>query len=176
MKRLLYIVICVATVAAVAVSCNNVGCTDNQNSVPLAGFYSMSTFEQVSLSGIDVGGVGAPADSLLIKSEGFEAASQVYMPLRSTSDVTRYFISYRQPGLDSLGLADTITFRYTSIPYFASEECGAMYHYRITSLQYTRLLIDSIGLTDSTITNVERETIKIYFRTAQPDTIPDEQL
>lgn len=154
--------------AALIVSgCGASLCTDNQNSIPLAGFYSMATFEPISLDSLAISGVGAPNDSLLLAPS--RTASQVYLPLRSTDGGTRFCISYRQKALDYPEFNDTLTFTYTSIPYFASAECGAMYHYRVTSLTYTRHLIDSVGLTDSTITNVERETVKIFFRTSQPD-------
>lgn len=41
-----------------------------------------------------------------------------------------------------------------------------MFRYIITSYTYTKHLIDSVGLVDSVITNVDRERIRIYFRTA----------
>lgn len=156
--------------AALVAGCNTTGCTDNQNSVPLAGFYSYATFDPISVPGIEIGGVGAPADSLLLKSSGSQ--QQVYLPLRAAHDVTKFFIHYTQPGLDDPALNDTLTFTYTATPYFASEECGAMYHYRISHLGYTRHLIDSVGMTDSLVTNVEREQIRIFFRTVE--TSPDE--
>ncbi|MCH5325892.1 MAG: hypothetical protein J1E29_01670 [Duncaniella sp.] len=147
--------------------CNAVGCTDNQNSVPLAGFYSMSTLAPMNVDSIAISGIDAPNDSLLLAPS--EIAHQVYLPLRANQPQTEFVISYRQHALDYPEFRDTIRIAYKSIPYFASEDCGAMYHYRITSLIHTTHLIDSIGLSDSTITNVERETISIYFRTSNPD-------
>lgn len=44
-----------------------------------------------------------------------------------------------------------------------------MYHYKVTRFTYTRHLIDSVAMTDSLITNVDRETIKIFFRTASEE-------
>lgn len=163
MRRLLLIPLA----ALVLEGCNSVGCTDNQNSIPLAGFYSMATFESISLDSLAIGGVGAPGDSLL--QGPFDRRSQVYLPLRSSQPETEFCISYRQKALDRPELNDTLRFTYTAIPFFASEDCGAIFHYRITRLSYTRHLIDSVGLLDSTITNVERETVRIYFRTSEPD-------
>lgn len=167
MKSLVYIsaVSMLVALGAYGLSgCSAVGCTENQNSVPLAGFYSSASGKAVNLSGIAVGGVGAPADSLLLGSA--TQASQCYLPFRSTKQSTSFYILYKQLGE---GVTDTITFDYESIPFFASEECGAMYHYRITGVSHTTHVIDSVGLTDSTVTNVERETIKIYFRTNEAD-------
>ena len=152
-------------VASVAAGCNTTGCTDNQNSVPLAGFYSYATFESVSLDSVEIGGVGAPADSLLLRPNEYGAGYyQTYLPLRAGKERTQFFIRYVQKHLNRPELFDTLTFNYVSTPYFASEECGAMYTYRITSLTHTNHLIDSVGISDSLITNVERESIAIYFR------------
>ena len=44
-----------------------------------------------------------------------------------------------------------------------------MYRYKITSVTYTTHLIDSVGIVDSLITNIDRERIRIYFRSADND-------
>ncbi len=74
-----------------------------------------------------------------------------------------------QKSLAQYGVEDRITFYYEAHPWFASEECGAMYHYRITRVSHTTQLLDSVGVADSLITNIERETIGLYFRTSEPD-------
>lgn len=167
MKSFFHIItVVVATWLAVS-ACSNVGCTENQNSVPLAGFYSSSTEESILPDSIAVGGVDAPNDTLLLGPGS--RASQVYLPLRATSPSTEFYIKYKQKALDYPWLVDTIRFDYTATPYFASEDCGAMYHYLITSYSYTTHLIDSVVVTDSLITNLDIERIKIFFRTADPD-------
>lgn len=164
MKFIIHIIsVVVAVTWAVLSSCSNVGCTDNQNSLPLAGFYSMSTKEAITPDSIAIGGVDAPNDSLLLDESSHE--SQIYLPFRANKPSTRFYIQYKQHLLDLFQIADTITFEYTAIPYFASEDCGAMYHYLVTNFSYTTYIIDSVAMTDSLITNIERETIQIYFRT-----------
>ena len=167
MKRLLYITASTLLTALSLTGCSSTGCTENQNSVPLAGFYSMSTGDAISIDSLAIGGVGAPNDSLLIGPS--ERASETYLPLRSTETSTTFVIKYMQKALAQYGLEDRITFYYESRPWFASEECGAMYHYRITRVSYTNQLLDSVGISDSLITNIERKTIGLYFRTAAPD-------
>lgn len=147
-------------------SCSNVGCTENRNSLPLAGFYSMGTKEPVTPDSLEVGGVGAPGDSLLLDESSH--VKQLYLPFRSTAASTGFYIRYKAKALDYPELVDTLKFTYDSRPYFASEDCGAMYHYFITHFSYTTHLIDSVAVTDSLITNFDRETIQIYFRTAEP--------
>ncbi len=163
MKKATYIFICLT--ALLVAACNTSGCLDNQSAIPLAGFYDSATGKSIALSALDVSGVGAPNDSLLLASG--TSASQLYLPMRSTKQSTAWCFHYTQEGLDDPANNDTIVFDYTSEPFFASEECGAMYYYNITRMSYTTHLIDSVVITDSLITNVDIERISIYFRTAE---------
>jgi len=144
-------------------ACNTSGCTDNQSSLPLAGFYSASTGQAISVDGFDIAGVGAPHDSILYEQGA--ARSEIYLPFRSDAGSTAYTFTYHADSITTI--TDRIEFTYTSEPFFASEECGAMFTYRITGLTYTRNLIDSVAITDSLITNTNSQRIHIYFRTSQ---------
>lgn len=172
-RRMAHISTAAATVAAIMTyvpSCSSTGCTDNRSSLPLAGFYAEGTGSTIALDSIDVGGIGAPGDSLLLATP--HTATEVYLPLRSEFNSTAFFIAYRYKALDYPELVDTITFGYTSIPYFASEECGAMMRYRINSVAYTRHILDSVAIVpaDSIITNADIENMRLYFRTASAET------
>ena len=140
--------------------CNTAGCSDNHSALPLMGFYDYATGRSM---GLDSWG-----ESLL--NHAGERVSQIYLPFRSDSEVSAFCLHYDYPsqGLDLPELNDTITFRYDVQPYFASSECGAMYSYRIRSCTFTRHLIDNVVIADSMITNIERERIMVYFRTATP--------
>ncbi len=124
----------------------------------------MQTGQAISVDSLAIGGVGAPNDSLLVSPS--TSASQTYLPFRASKSSTSFYVEYRQASLNFPELNDTLTFDYEARPYFASEECGAMYHYLITRFSYTTHLIDSVAVTDSLITNIDRESIKIYFRTS----------
>lgn len=167
MKKLLYIAAIATISGAVLAGCNTTGCTENQNSVPLAGFYSMTTGDAIGIDSLAIAGDGAPNDSLLLGPS--ERGTEVYLPLRADRNVTTFVIKYMQKSLADHGVEDHITFYYESTPWFASEECGAMYHYRITRVSHTSQILDSVGISDSLVTNIERQTIGLYFRTADPD-------
>lgn len=154
---------------AVLHSCNTDGCTDNASALPLMAFYSMTTKSPMVLDSIAIGGVGAPGDSMLV--EPGQSVMSLYLPFRFEQEATsfRFHYDYKEQGLDNPAMDDVVTFHYTSRPYFASEECGAFYEYTITKVDYTRHLIDSIGISDSVITNVDMERIQVYFRTVEPD-------
>ncbi len=146
--------------------CNTSGCTDNRSSILLAGFYSSSTLRAITVDSLEMGGVDAPDDSLLVDID--QRLNQVYMPLRSDNTSTQFCFHYASKALDYPELNDTVTLEYSSEPYFASEECGAMYRYHVQRLEYTHI-IDSIALPDSLINNANIERMKIFFRTENPD-------
>ncbi len=152
-------------------ACNSNGCLDNQNSIPLAGFYSMSTKQPVTVSQMQIGGVGAPNDTLLLSSG---SASEIYLPFRATTDETSFYFRLVPTATDGEDtkpepIYDTITFKYKTTPYFASSECGAMFQYEITEYSHTSLFIDSVAVTDSLITNVDIQRIQIYFHDSSSD-------
>lgn len=156
-------------------SCGTDGCLDNQNAIPLAGFYDSASGSSISISNMQVSGVGAPGDSIL--QPAGRAISQLYLPMRSTADKTEWclhYVSADNPDADTDAFNDTIAFEYDSREFFASEECGAMYLYEITHVRYTTHLVDSVVVTDSLITNVDLERIRIYFKTADDNDAPEQ--
>ncbi len=151
---------CVLAVAlAATTACNTSGCLDNGSAIPLAEYRSSLTGKAVTASGITIHGIGAPGDSVLVS--GTQSVSQVYLPMRSSATVTSWCLTYADAVTPPP--TDTITFEYTSRPYFASEECGAMYAYTVRQARTTHTRIDSVVMLDSLITNADRVTIAIYF-------------
>lgn len=152
------------SVAAALWSCNNSGCNDNRSSVPIAQFYSSLTGKSVALDSLQIGGVNAPGDSLLLNVG--TAATEVYLPLRANQPDATFFIDYKYKELAAHGVSDRVKISYETIPYFASEECGAMYRYRITSIVHTNQLLDSVAVVaaDSVVTNLNIPSLTFYFR------------
>ncbi|MDE6462052.1 MAG: hypothetical protein K2L32_04655 [Muribaculaceae bacterium] len=150
----------IAAVLLTVAGCASDGCLNNRNSIPLAGFYSSQTHEPVTVAAVTVAGDGAPGDSMLLNNE---AASQVYLPFRANADEVTFGFSV---AVDGGVMTDQLTFAYRTMPYFDNADCGAMYRYLITSVDFNGALIDSVGIVDSLVTNVETERIKIYFHGA----------
>lgn len=149
-----------ALALAAATACNTTGCLENGSAIPLAEYRSSLTGKPVTITGITIHGIGAPGDSVLL--DGIRSVSQVYLPMRSTQTTTAWCLTYASEATPPP--TDTITFEYTSKPYFASEECGAMYVYTVREARTTHTRIDSVVMLDSLITNADRVTIAIYFR------------
>lgn len=146
-------------------ACNTQGCTENHSAVPKAQFCSMTDGRAISLDSVQISGVGAPGDSVLY--EAGTSRNSVYLPMRSAQSRTQWCLSYKWKYLDNPALNDTLTFDYQALPYLAGDECGAMYRYKVTGVRYTAHLIDSVGVTDSLITNIDRVYFNIYFRTTE---------
>ena len=137
---------------------------DNRNSIGLAGFYDSATKKEVSIDSISVFGVGAPNDSMLVRNG--RGVKQVYMPFRINASTVQFCFRYEQKALNFPQLNDTLTINYDPVPYFASKECGVMYIFSIKDFSCTSHLIDSVAIPTMKITNVDRQTIEIYFRTS----------
>lgn len=171
MKNCLFVIVTflIASFGVLLSGCNNSTCSDNHSALPLMGFYNASDNKAITLDSIDFGGVGAPMDSLLVLSG--KRTQQVYLPFRNGQSATSFFFhyDYKLQGLDNEEFNDTITFYYTASPFFASNECGAMYQYHIDRVEFTRHLIENVVVTDSMITNVERERIQVLFRVSEPE-------
>lgn len=152
---------------ALVYGCASSGCLENGTTLPLAGLYSAETGEAIAIDSLEVRGLGAPDDSVLLAPT--RGTSTVYLPFRAETESVSYIFSFSIEALDFPQIYDTITFDYNSIPYLASADCGAMYIYRLNRLVYTTHLIDSVGITDSLFTNIDRQQIHIYYRTGTED-------
>lgn len=170
-KRLAYTAsaLCAAIVMSIAGGCSASGCYENHSAIPLAEFYSDSSNDAIYIDNINVGGVNAPNDSLLIESGN--RASEVYFPFRFNTTETSFFIEYTSEGVPAG--EDVITFKYTPIPFFAGEACGALYNYKINEVVFTDNLLKRVELVDSLITNLNRVYIKLYFATSEDDSKED---
>ncbi len=151
-----------ATIAISATSCSSDGCTDNGSSLPLAAFCASGSGSSVSVDNVTVRGIGAPGDSAIASGE---TLSQVYLPLRLSSDTTSFVLTF---GTDSTStVSDTLTMCYRAVPTFVSKDCGAMYNFEIASHSCTHHAIDSVAMLYNVITNANHVSIKIYVPITQ---------
>lgn len=155
--------LCMGMIFSVIGGCSTSECFDNQNSLPLAGFYSSGeTPVAITLDSISIFGIGAPGDSIL--QDSVRSISQVYLPFRIDEPSTTYEIQYLGGLAGLLRIYDRITFNYEIEPMFVSNACGAVYYYKITDIDYTTNFIDSVTCPEGVITNQNIENLKIYFR------------
>lgn len=149
--------------AGLLTSCNSGGCTDLRSAVPRADFYSSATLSAITVDSLQITGIGAPGDSVLYGPSS--RISSVYLPMPAEVDKVSWRFAYMQSFLAAINLADTVSLSFDRTPWFAGEECGAMYKYKIKEVSYTTNIIDSVGIADSVVVNIEQATLNIYFRT-----------
>ena len=155
LKHITLAIAIATSLAVVTTSCNNDNCIGNSTGIPLAGFYRDN--KAVTLTNLTVFGIGAPNDSLIINKA---SAKNVYLPLRLSTSSCKYVFNYNTEGLSN----DTLTLEYEAIPFFESHECGAMYNFRITSMEHTTHAIDSVIISEPLITNADVVSIKIHVQ------------
>lgn len=167
MGKILTLTACAIAViaAAVAPSCNSDGCTEMRSALPIVELHSSATGDVVTLDSLDIHGIGIVGDSLLVHSG--TAISQTYLPMRAAESIVKWCIAYRYAGLDDPRLNDTLTLTYTSEPWLADDDCGAMFRYKITGATTTTHLIDSVSIIRPQVTNLEEVNLNIYFRISE---------
>lgn len=164
-KQILFLTVALGMVFVSA--CNDTGCTDNQNSLPLAGFYSSQSKSAISIDSLTVFGVGMVGDTTIVKNA--VSMHQVYMPFNPGASQARFVLRYEQKAFVNMGIEDTLTVNYEAVPFFHSNECGAMYVYDIKDYSITNALVDSVLFLAPRIDNTNKENIQIFFRTKEAD-------
>ena len=156
------------TLIGAALSCSNdEGCSGNRSSIPLAGFYSSQTGSKIQVDSISVYGIGMKGDTTIV--DHARLINQVYLPLNVADTLSRFVVRYDALDLAAFSLTDTISVTYKPIPYFHSEDCGAMYLFDIVDYSTTNVLIDSISFSTMHIDNANNENVRIFFRTQEVD-------
>lgn len=164
MGKILTILAAVATLTSVLLSsCNSGGCTELRSSVPKATFYSSATGSAIMIDSLRISGIGVKGDSILYGPK--ERLTTILLPMPALTDTVQWQIAYMQSQLAAQGVADTLTLHYTRTPWFAGVDCGAMYKYDISSVNCTHYLIDSVVVVNPHVTNIDANTLNIYFRT-----------
>lgn len=161
--RHISLVVAIAAVLGFLGGCVADECLDNQNTLPLAGFYNSSNPKKdYTVRSIEVFGLGAPGDSVLLRPGS--SAKQVQLPFRISEPTTTYVFSYGTSDYPAPDANDTITFRYKAEPFFVSSACGVSYRFHIEAIDYTTHAIDSVRCPGGVITNEARTNINIYFK------------
>lgn len=99
--------------------------------------------------------VSSTADVVIINRK--LGATGMDIPLSYTALVDTFFLQY-----NSL-FADTLWVEHQNLPYFSSMDCGTVMHYKLQGIKSTNNLIDSVRITDSEVTNMLKQNVKIYF-------------
>ena len=160
-----YIYLIVVFVAILIVGCGN-GCFENRTSIPKVAFYASNAPERaISIDSISVYGVGQKTGAMIVDCG--RRVTSLSLPFRNDADTTQYVVQYDMKALAQYGICDTLTFVYTRYPHFISADCGVTFNYRIDQFQYTTHMLDSAALMVEEVTNIDQETLRLYYYVAQ---------
>lgn len=160
-----YISLLVVTLLMLIVACDN-GCFENRTSIPKATLYASNVPNKtISIDSISVYGVGQKSGAMIVNCA--RRVTTFSLPFRNDADTTQYVIRYDMSALVQYGVCDTLTFIYTRYPHFISADCGVTFNYHIDDFRYTTHMLDSAALVVDEVTNVDEETLRLYYYVAQ---------
>lgn len=151
--------VCAAAIlATLTTACSTDGCTQLRSAIPKAQL-TLLDGRPLTLDSLQITGTGAPGNEPLVVAG--TKVNEFYLPMDPTADTVQWIFDYKYPQTDLQ--PDTLDITYSRRPWFAGNECGAMYRYRILALTHTRHLINHITVTapDSVITNNDAVGIRI---------------
>lgn len=161
-KQILKYITTVVLSIMLLTACGTSGCYENRSSIPRAGFYAYNKPEQaIAIDSISIYGIGMPNNITIL--EVGRSVSTTVLPFRNDADTTQFVIHYDMKQLSSPQYNDTLTISYERYPYFISGDCGVVFNYIIKSFDYTQNMIDSVAIVAPEVTNVDTETIQIFY-------------
>jgi hypothetical protein len=134
-------------------SCSPEACFEDTNAFLKASMYLQVTGKNVAPDSITLYGVTMETSKIYKRSTAVKVAR---MPLNASAGNCSFVIRIN-------GVYDTITFEYDSYPHLISKECGYTFYHSIDTTLYTRNIIDTVRVTNSRVTTLNEENIRIYY-------------
>jgi len=127
-------------------------CLSNQQTVK-GSFFSMQNKSQISLLQTSIFGLGMDNDSIYKK----ESVSDFFLPLMFDKDTTSFVVKNQM-------LNDTIHFIHTKKIDFISRKCGFTFSFKIDTVNFTGIFIDSVSVINPNIKyNENIKNVEIYI-------------
>lgn len=97
----------------------------------------------------------AVTDSVIVNRQ--QSVKEFSLPLQYTADSTKLVFHYSDV------LRDTLVVFHTNTPYFLSMDCGYQMKQSITSVRYTRNVLDSISIRSKEASIYGTENLKLFY-------------
>ena len=128
-------------------------CLSNQNALH-AEFFSMETKGRINVPRTTIYGLGMPEDSTIYMEE---TVNKMFLKLSYSSDTTSYVIINQT-------LQDTIHFIHTKKLDFISRKCGFSFDFKLDTVYFTGIFIDSVAIINPGIKyNENFDNVEIYI-------------
>ena len=134
-------------------ACTPQSCFEETDAFVKASFYKDDTGLITPPDSLTLYGIGMESRRLYNKGSKIQPA---LFPLNAASGISSFIIRIN-------GIADTITFTYSSYPHLISKECGYAFYHNIDTPVVTNNEIKSVTLTKSNITTLNEENIRINY-------------
>lgn len=142
MKKITYIILSlllssIALQFVISACSQEVDCSETSRKMMYANIYKMSSNVAVrdTLDSLTVTAVGT--DSIIINKEA--KVTSVELPLCWTKDTTKLIFHYA-----NTKTVDTLTVIHSNTPTFISMDCGYSVEQQISSVKYTKHVLDSV--------------------------------
>jgi hypothetical protein len=134
-------------------SCTQGSCFEETESYLKASFYNTTTTKLAAPASLTLSGLN---DTTKIYNKATNVIHGLF-PLNASEPSCIFLIIIN-------GVTDTIKFQYDTYPHLISKECGYTYYHTLEDKPVpTYHAIDSIGIINKTITNLNVENIRIYY-------------
>jgi hypothetical protein len=134
-------------------SCSPESCFEETNAFVKAAMYLNTTGKNVAPDSLTLYGLNINTNKIYNKEKG---VSHALLPLNASAASCTFVIKIND-------IYDTISFGYTSYPHLISKECGYTYYHNIDIPVYTRHIIDTVMVRQSTVTTFNEENIRIFY-------------
>lgn len=135
------------------ISCTQGSCFEETESYLKASFYSYTTKKNTAPTSLTLSGLN---DTTKIYNKATGVIHGLF-PLNASEPSCIFIIIIN-------GVSDTVKFQYDTYPHLISKECGYTYYHTLESEPVQSYhAIDSIGIINKTITNLNVENIRIYY-------------
>ena len=135
------------------ISCAPGSCFEVTESFVKASFYNNTTKILQAPDSLTVYGLNMETNKLY---NNILKVQPALLPLNASADTCKYIIKIN-------GVADTLEFRYSSYPHLISKECGYTFYHNIDTVISTTNTIFYIYISNSNVTTVNEENIRIFY-------------
>ena len=141
-------------VAAVLIagSCVPQACLEETEVYANASFYETGTGKPLAPEKITLFGLGREDEKIYDEAASL---SSIKIPLNAGSDTCIFIMKIN-------GVADTVTFFYSSYPHLVTKECGYTYYHSIDVIENTRSGV-SFNVKSRNVTTANEENINIFY-------------
>jgi hypothetical protein len=136
------------------ISCTPGSCFDETEARVKATFYSKETGKSLAPDSVSLHGINM--DTLLIYDKSIKLVSAEF-PLFASAPECIFVIEIN-------GVTDTVEFTYSSSTHLLSKECGYTFYFDLDTVIHSVNIIDSISIRKKTITTLNEENMRIYYK------------